>query len=195
MTVKRDGQSMSTEDFEVGDASPGVFTVLNGPGPAVVTNVTFSGGPADVINNSYAQAPGTVCQALGNPPGCSLSEQAAPIGGVVIIWCNGLGPVDVPVESGNVPKQVGPKGYAAAVKPVKAFIGGVEAQVLGAALSSDNVALNQVSVFVPNIPPNNAASVQLEMEVKVGNTMRIARTRPDVTMAVRAAPAAAILLP
>jgi uncharacterized protein (TIGR03437 family) len=195
MTVTRDDQSMGTMDFEAADASPGIFTLQSGPGPAIVTNVVFAGGPADVINNSYAQSPGTICGALGNPAGCSVSEQAAPVGGVVIIWCNGLGPVDVPVESGNVPTQVGPAGYAAAIKPVRALIGGSDAQVIGAALSPDNVALNQVSVLVPNIPPGDAVRVQLEMQVKVGNEMRTVRTRPDATMSVRAAVAAATIVP
>jgi uncharacterized protein (TIGR03437 family) len=197
MTVTRDNQSMTTVDFPAADASPGIFTLLSGPGPAIVTNFAFAGGPADVIHGSYAQAPGTICGAVGNPPGCVVAEQeqAAPVGGVVTIWCNGLGPVDVPVESGNVPTQVGPNGYVAAVKPVKAFIGGAEAQVLGAALSPDNVALNQVNVFVPNIPPGNAVSVQLEMEITVGNQMRVVRTRSDATMAVRVAPAVALVVP
>jgi hypothetical protein len=67
--------------------------------------------------------------------------------------------------------------------------------VLGAALSPDNVALNQVNVFVPNIPPGNAVSVQLEMEITVGNQMRVVRTRSDATMAVRVAPAVALVVP
>jgi uncharacterized protein (TIGR03437 family) len=188
MIVTRDNQSMTTMAFPAADASPGIFTLQSGPGPAIVTNVVFAGGPADVINGSYAQAPGTICGALGNPPGCSISEQAAPVGGVVTIWCNGLGPVDVPVADGNVPTQVGPGGYVAAVKPLKVFIGGVEAQVLGAALSSQFVGLNQVNAIVPNIPANNSASLQMEMQVSVGNQVRTVRTRPDTTRSVRAAP-------
>lgn len=187
MTVTRDNQSMTTTAFPAADASPGIFTLQSGPGPAIVTNVLFAGGPA-VINGSYAHAPGTICAALGNPPGCSISEQAAPVGGVVTIWCNGLGPVDVPVANGNVPTQVGPAGYAAAVKPVKVFIGGAEAQVLGAALSSQFVGLYQVNAIVPSIAVNNSASVQIEMQVSVGNQVRTVRTRPDATMSVRAAP-------
>ena len=195
MTVTRDGQSMAEMDFPAADASPGIFTLQSGAGPAIVTNVAFAGGPADVINGSYAQSPGTICTALGNPAGCSVSEQAAPVGGVVTIWCNGLGEVDVPVNSGDVPSAVGPAGYAAVVKPVKALIGGVEAQVVGAALSSQFVGLNQVSVFVPDIPPGNSIRVQIEMEVKVGNTMRTVTTRADATMSVRAAVAAASVIP
>jgi uncharacterized protein (TIGR03437 family) len=196
MTVTRDGQSMAEMDFAAADASPGIFTLQSGAGPAIVTNVAFAGGPADVINGSYAQSPGTICGALGNPAGCSVSEQAAPVGGVVTIWCNGLGAVDVPVDSGDVPSSVGPAGYAAVVKPVKALIGGVEAQVVGAALSPQFVGLNQVSVFVPDVAPGNSVKVQLEMEVMVGNQARTVTTRADATMSVRAAvPAVAAVVP
>jgi uncharacterized protein (TIGR03437 family) len=96
VAVTRD-QVTTTRTFAAGDASPGIFTLLSGPGPAIVTNVAFAGGPA-VINGSFAHAPGTICGALGNPAGCAASEQAAPVGGVVTIWCNGLGGVDVPVS-------------------------------------------------------------------------------------------------
>jgi uncharacterized protein (TIGR03437 family) len=185
VAVMRDGQPATTRTFAVADASPGIFTLQSGPGPAIVTNVAFAGGPAGVINASYAQTPGTICGALGNPPGCSVSEQAAPVGGAVTIWCNGLGAVDVPVESGKLPTRVGPRGYVAAVKPLKVFIGGVEATVLGAALSSEFVGLNQVNVLVPNIPANGAATVQIEMQVNVGSEVRTVRTRGDATMAVR----------
>jgi hypothetical protein len=52
-----------------------------------------------------------------------------------------------------------------------------------------------VSVLVPDIPPGNAVPVQIEMEVKVGNDTRTVRTRADATMSVRAAVAAAAIVP
>jgi uncharacterized protein (TIGR03437 family) len=149
--------------------------------------VLFAGGPADVINGSYAQAPGTSCAALGLAPNCGISEQAAPVGGAVTIWCNGLGPVDGAVENGDTPSP-GPGGFAAPVKPLRVLIGGVEAPLLGAALSGQFVGLNQINVVVPAVSPGNALAVQIEMNVAVGNEMRTVTTRADATMAVRAAP-------
>jgi uncharacterized protein (TIGR03437 family) len=84
--------------------------------------------------------------------------------------------------------QAGPNGFAAAVKAVKVLIGGVEAQLLGAALSGQFVGLNQVNAVVPAVSPGNALSVQIQMDVMVGNQMQTVTTRPDATMAVRAAP-------
>ena len=187
VTVTRDGQAMGSMSFPAADASPGIFTLQSGPGPAIVTNVAFAGGPADVINGSYAQAPGTSCAALGLAPNCGISEQAAPVGGAVTIWCNGLGPVDGAVENGDIPSP-GPGGFAAVVKPLRVLIGGVEAPLLGAALSGQFVGLNQVNVVVPAVSPGNALPVQIEMNIAVGNQVRTVTTRADATMAVRAAP-------
>jgi uncharacterized protein (TIGR03437 family) len=189
VTVTRDDEpAAGSMTFPAADASPGIFTLQSGPGPAIVTNVAFAGGPADVISGSYAQSPGTSCAALGLAPNCGISEQAAPVGGVVTIWCAGLGAVDVPVANGGIPTSAGPSGFAAAVKPVKVFIGGVEAQLLGAALSGQFVGLNQINAIVPAVGPGNALPVQIEMDVAVGGAMRTVRTRADATMAVRAAP-------
>ena len=184
VVVTRDGQAGPAVEFPAADASPGIFTV-QGPGPAIVTN--FALEIPDVINGSFAQAPGTVCAALENPPGCTASEQPAPVGGIVTIWSNGLGPVDVPVQSGNIPPpgQVGPGGFVGAVKEVRVFIGGVLAPPLGAALTAEFVALNQINVRVPNVPAGNAVPVQIEMDLSPGGTVR---SRGDATMAVRAAP-------
>ena len=184
VVVTRDGQAGPAVEFAAADASPGIFTLQFGPGPAIVTNVAFAGGPA-VVNGSFAQPQGSVCTTLGLPPGCGVADEPAPVGGAVTIWSNGLGPVDVPVESGNIPTTVGPGGFVAAVKPVRVFIGGVQAQVIGAALHSQFVALNQVNVIVPNVPPGNAVPVQIEMDLSPGGTVR---SRGDATMAVRAAP-------
>jgi uncharacterized protein (TIGR03437 family) len=184
VVVTRDGQAGGTVEFSAADASPGIFTLQFGPGPAIVTNVAFAGGPA-VVNGSFAQPQGSVCTTLGLPPGCGVADEPAPVGGAVTIWSNGLGPVDVPVESGNIPTTVGPGGFVAAVKPVRVFIGGVQAQVIGAALHSQFVALNQVNVIVPNVPAGNAVPVQIEIDLNPGGTVR---SRGDATMAVRAAP-------
>ncbi len=192
VVVTRDGREMGTMDFAAADASPGIFTLQFGPGPAIVTNVAFA--IPDVMNGSFAQAPGSVCATLGLPPGCGVVDQPAPVGGIVTIWSNGLGPVDVQVASGNIPPpgQVGPRGFVGVVKDVRVFIGNVQAQVLGAALTSEFVALNQINVIVPNVAPGDALPVQIEMDLSPGGTVR---SRGDATMAVRAAPPDVAVVP
>jgi len=183
VVVTRDGQAGPAVEFPAADASPGIFTLQFGPGPAIVTNVAFAGGPA-VVNGSFAQPSGSVCTTLGLPPGCGVADEPAPVGGAVTIWSNGLGPVDPQVASGNIPTTVGPGGFVAARNPVRVFIGGVQAQVIGAALHSQFVALNQVNVIVPNVPGGNAVQVRIEVDLSPGGTVR---SRGDATMAVRAA--------
>jgi uncharacterized protein (TIGR03437 family) len=191
MTVRR-GTDSTTTMVPAADAQPGIFTLQFGPGPAIVTNVAFAGGPAGVVNGSFAHAPGTVCGALGNPPGCTASEQPATIGGIVTIWCTGLGPVTPAVPSGTTPAQVGIAELVRTTKAIRVFIGGTQAEVVGGvgALQAAFVALNQINVFIPNVPPGNAVPIQIEMDLSSGGTFR---TRADATIAVRAAPAALAL--
>jgi len=193
MKVTR-GADSATMMLPAADAHPGIFTLQFGPGPAIVTNVAFAGGPAGVVNGSFAHAPGTVCGALGNPPGCTASEQAATIGGIVTIWCTGLGPVTPAVPSGTTPSQVGITDLVRTTKAIRVFIGGAQAEVVGGvgALQAAFVALNQINVFVPSVPPGNTVPIQIEMDLSNGGTFR---TRADATMAVRAAPLAAVALP
>ncbi len=196
MRVTRGGES-ATVMVPAADAHPGIFTLQFGQGPAIVTNVAFQGGPSGVVGGTFAQPPGTSgCLGLNNPPnsGCVGADNPAPVGGIVTIWCTGLGPVEPAVANGDLPKEVGPGGFVQVVKAVRVFIGGTQAQVVGgaAALQATSVALNQVNVFVPNIPSGNAVPVQIEMDLSNGGTFR---TRADVTMAVRAAPTAVVVLP
>ncbi len=186
------GADSTTTMIPAADAHPGIFTLQFGPGPAIVTNVAFAGGPAGVINGSFAHAPGTVCGALGNPPGCAVSEQAATIGGIATIWCTGLGPVTPSVPSGTTPAKEGIAELVRTTKAIRVFIGGTQAEVVGGvgALQAAFVALNQINVFIPNVAPGNAVPIQIEMDLSSGGTFR---SRADATIAVRAAPAAVAL--
>ena len=166
-----------SEPFEVAGAlaSPGIFEVPLHPGSAIVTN--FSLSPEDgVITGSSAQAPATI-------PENFLAQEAA-VGGVIIVWCTGLGPVDPPVETGNIPSPDTP--VTLTTKNVKLFIGGEEAVVLAAALQATNAGLYQINAIVPDIAPTNDAEIIIEIECDDEKTIR---SKAGATIAVRAAPA------
>ena len=170
----------------VAEASPGLFTFQFGSGLAAVQNFKLS-EEDDVIQLSIAQPEGSVCPALGIPPeSCTIVDQPAPVGGVIVLFANGLGLLDGTVETGNVP-PAGPPLLA--VKEVRVFFGEPGNQVQGttlfAGLQQFLVGLNQINVIVPDVQPGDAVPIQVEVECEDGTTIR---SRSDVTIAVRPAP-------
>ena len=86
-------------------------------------------------------------------------------------------------ETGDVPP---PGTVPFADKTVRVFVGGVEAQVLGAALQPTSVGLNQINILIPDgVTPGDAVPIVIEVECPDGTKLR---SREDVTIAVRAAP-------
>ena len=171
---KDDTSEVWSDPFEVDAAlaSLGIYMFPAETPQAIVTNFKQAGD--DVIAGSWAQPPGSVDPLVG---------QAAAIGGVATIWCNGLGPVSPLPETGDVPP---PGTVPFADKTVRAFVGGVEAQVLGAALQPTSVGLNQINILIPDgVKPGDAVPIVIEVECPDGTKLR---SREDVTIAVRAAP-------
>ncbi len=164
-----------SEPFTVsaGLASPGIFQFPVGSKQAVVTN--FKLGPEDdVINGSFAQPPAAVAPVTGQP---------AVIGGVVTIWCNGLGTLDQQPPTGHIPP---PGVVPVTTKTVRVFIGGTETRIIGSpVLQPSNVGLNQINVFVPNVMPGDKVPVVIEVDCGNGKAFR---SSSGVTIAVRAAP-------
>ena len=152
-------------------ASPGIFEFP--VGQAIVTN--FSLGGDDVIQGSWAQPDGSV-------PDPNVVTQPAAIGGVITIWCNGLGPVTETPATGDIPRGDLPF----TTKTVRVFIGGQLATIIGApVLQPESVGLNQINAFVPDgVAPGNAVPIVIEVECDG----QVFRSRADVTIAVRAAP-------
>ena len=168
--VSRGGTGVESEDalsqpflLEVQPASPGIYTFQFGAGPAIVQNA------ADA---SFAQA-------VGFLP--SLDSHPAPIGGIITVWCNGLGPTSAVVADGDVPGLDSP--LLAPTKNVRVFIGGVEAQVVGTpVLHPTLVALFQINVIVPDgVAPGDEVPIEIEVDCGDGH---IFRSRPDVFIAV-----------
>ena len=174
------GKGMSTT-FQVPAAlaSPGIFEFPPATGQAIVTN--FSLGDDDVIAGSWAQPPDSV-------PG--VTTQAAAVGGVITIWCTGLGPVEQtagPLQTGDLP----PGGALFTSKNVRVLIGGVEATVLGSVLQATSVGLYQINAFVPEIElsstdPITIADIVIEVDCDDQTTIA---SREGMTIAVREAPA------
>ena len=149
-------------------ASPGIFEFP--AGQAIVTN--FSQAGDDVIQGSWAQPVGSVPDVVAQP---------APLGGVVTVWCNGLGPVTDTPATGDIPRGDLPF----TTKTVRVFIGGQLATIIGAPiLQPTSVGLNQINVFVPDgVAPGDA--VPIVIEVDCGNG-QVFRSRAGVTIALRA---------
>ena len=162
-----------SEPFEVAaaQASPGIYMFPPGTTQAIVTNFHIPGD--DVIEGSWAQAAGSVDPIVGQP---------AAIGGVIVIWGNGLGPVIPEPLTGALP----PGDFPIPTKTVRVTIGGQEAQVLAALLHPASVGLSQINVIVPEgVAPGD--NVPIIIEVDCGDDI-VLRSRDDVTIAVRSAP-------
>ena len=165
-------------------ASPGIFEFV---GRAIVTN--FSLGNDDVITGTWAHDAGSV------PPEFvqfNIPVQAAAVGGVITIWCSGLGPLVQPdgpprLETGNNPNPAA--GVLFTEKQVRVFIGGVEGTALGAALQGEFVGLYLVNAIVPEIPANDSAEIVIEVILDEDTTVR-SKTQTFISVRQKPAPAA-----
>jgi len=172
---KDDTSEVWSEPFEANAAlaSPGIYMHPPGTRQAIVTNFMQEGD--DVISGSWAQPIGSITGVVTQP---------AAIGGVATIWANGLGPVSPVPETGDLPQPPGTSPVTD--KVVRVFVGGFEAQVLGAVLQSQSVGLNQINIIIPeDVTPGEAVSIVIEVECPDGTRLR---SRENVTIAVRAAP-------
>jgi uncharacterized protein (TIGR03437 family) len=165
LVVSRDGEPGPPREILVAPASPGIYTFQFGPGPAIVQN----------LDGTFAQP----TDSLGD----QIPARPAPAGGIIIVWSNGLGPVDPPVDSGDIPDGPLPETE----KTVKLFIGGVQAEILGKPILHPSlVALNQLNATVPaSLAP--ADQVPIEIEVDCGDG-KVFRSRSDVFIAIGPAP-------
>jgi uncharacterized protein (TIGR03437 family) len=125
---------------QVARLSPGIYT--------------FNGRLAVAVN----AADGTIAQANGSLAG--LGTHAAEVGSVVILYANGLGPVDRPVFDGNLSSD--PITRTLSEPTVR--LGGVEASVLYSGLAPQFVGVNQLNVLLPaNVPTGDAVPIQIQL--------------------------------
>lgn len=151
-------------------ASPGIFVF--GGTKAIVTN--FSTGNDDVIAGSWAQPDGSIQ---------GVDTQAAAVGGVITVWCGGLGPVTETPETGDIPMGTLPE----TTKTVRLLIDGIEATIIGKpVLHPTSVGLNQINAFVPEgVEPGDEVPIVIEVECDDGT---ILSNQANATIAVRPAP-------
>ncbi|HYW43818.1 MAG TPA: hypothetical protein VE959_13230 [Bryobacteraceae bacterium] len=126
LKVQRGTTQSLPEDIVVAPAQPAVYTQdLSGTGAGAIAH---AGDSSTVTPSSPAHR-----------------------GEIVIIYCNGLGPVDPPVQPGTASPLAGPVSVARYT--VSVTIGGVPADVKFAGLSPGTADLYQVNVQVPQDAP------------------------------------------
>ena len=113
-----------------------------------------------------------------------MTGQAAAVGGVIIVWSNGLGPLTLTPATGSASGLENPLPLV--TKTVRVFIGGVEAITVVPFLQQASVGLNQINVVVPEgVEPGDEVPIVIEVECE---DKTVLRSREDATIAVRARP-------
>ncbi len=144
-------------------------------GPMNVTVQHYSPG-VFAFSNRYAVAvnaiDSTVTQPDGSVPG--LITRPVSVGTTIIIYANGLGPVDTPVPTGDV----GAAPVIHTITTPTVLIGGVEAPVLFSGLAPQFVGVNQLNVVVPE---NSPLGDSVPLQISIGGIT----TSEAITIAVR----------
>jgi uncharacterized protein (TIGR03437 family) len=139
LVVTRDGASSLPASVSVGPVSPGIFA-LNGRGFA-----------ANFPDNQLAWPVGAVA---------GLTTHPAKAGGVLVIYCTGLGPLDSPVADGQNSID---KIRNTVTKPI-VTIGGINAQVTFSGLTPQFVGTYQLNIVVPDgVTPGGNVPLQIQM--------------------------------
>jgi uncharacterized protein (TIGR03437 family) len=116
-------------------------------------NIFAAGNFAIAINSD-----GTLAAPAGSIPG--LTTHAARAGEVLIVYANGLGPVDNPVPTGAPGGAILRRTMTVPV----VLIGGQQAEVLFSGLTPQFPGINQLNVVVPNVAPGDAVPIQLRAD-------------------------------
>ncbi len=152
------------ETVDVALVAPSLFTFEFGGGRVVGLNVK--------VNESDGVVNGSIAQPEGAFPG--VASHPAPLGGVVTLFANALGPVEPVAISG----QDSIDALRTVTTAVRVFVGDAEAQVLFAGLAPQFVGLYQINIIIPlGAVPGDAVPIRIEQGVVV--------SRIDVTVAIR----------
>ncbi len=144
VVVTNNGVASPPQNVQVGQFSPGIFSVNFGTGQAIA------------INNPD----GSLAAPAGSIPG--LSTRPAVVGdpGGLIILATGLGPVSPTVANGAASTDA--LRYTTTTPVV--LVGGVPAQVLFSGLSPNFVGVNQLNVILaPGTPTGNQVPLQIQV--------------------------------
>ena len=139
--VTRDGVASAPQSFQVGQVSPGIFSVQFGVGQAIAINLD-----------------GSLAAPAGSIPG--LATHPAKAGDTIIILATGLGPVTPDINSGANSVDT----LRTTVITPTVLVGGISASVAFSGLSPQFVGVNQVNVVVPaGAPKGDKVSLQISM--------------------------------
>ncbi len=143
LVVTRDGVQSSPAPVQIGNFSPGIFSLQFGTGQGAVT--TGDG-------TAFVAPVGSIQGANARP---------ARVGDVIIIYATGLGPVDTPMDNGAIPP---PGKLVHTITIPTVLIGGVAAHVEFSGLSPQFVGVNQLNVTImPGTPAGDKVPIQLQV--------------------------------
>jgi uncharacterized protein (TIGR03437 family) len=143
VVVTRGGNASQARNVQAARFSPGIFTL---PGTGL--------GAAVVVNASD----GSVAQPAGSVPG--VASRPARRGEIIIIYANGLGPVEPPIEAGRASLDA----LRHSTTPPAVLIGGQEATLHFSGLAPQFPGVNQLNATVPSgAPTGNAVPIQLRL--------------------------------
>jgi uncharacterized protein (TIGR03437 family) len=141
VVVTRNGVPGQAQSFQVGQFSPGIFSVQFGVGQAIAINLD-----------------GSLAAPAGSIPG--LATHPAKAGDTVIILATGLGPVTPAVNSGANSTDT----LRTTTTTPTVLVGGVSAPVAFSGLSPQFVGVNQVNITIPSgVTPGNLVPLQISM--------------------------------
>ncbi len=138
VVVKSNGVLSPAVSVPLAAIGPGIFSIPNGAGYAVAVNNS---------DGSVAAPPGAI-------PG--ITTHPANIGDALILYANGLGPVDTPIQNG----APSPDLRNTLTKP-QVLVGGVQATLLFSGMAPQFPGVNQVNFVVPQVPAGNSIPLQL----------------------------------
>ncbi|HZL57146.1 MAG TPA: IPT/TIG domain-containing protein [Bryobacteraceae bacterium] len=144
VVVNNNGALSTPQSVVVNPIVPGVF---QSSGHAIAVNVT------DPTSARY----GTLAAPSGSIPG--LTTFPAHVNDLLFFYANGLGPVDSPVASGNVP-QSGQVVRTTTIPTV--LVANAPAKVLFSGLTPGYPGIYQVNISVPQVPSGDAVPLQLQ---------------------------------
>ena len=141
VVVTRDGVAGAAQTFQIGQFSPGIFSVQFGVGQAIAIN----------LDGSLAAPAGSI-QGLATHP--------AKAGDTILILATGLGPVTPAINSGANSVD----SLRTTVTTPTVMIGGVSVMPAFSGLSPQFVGVNQVNVVVPaNAPKGDKVPLQISV--------------------------------
>jgi uncharacterized protein (TIGR03437 family) len=138
VVVRRGNVSSAPREFQIGPASPGIFSIPPGVGAAVAVNADGSiAAPENSIQN--------------------VRTRPAVVGETIILYATGLGQVDPPGRTGNDSRDTLRRNTATPT----VLIGGREAQVAFSGLAPEFVGVNQLNVVVPSGVQSGVVPIQI----------------------------------